>query len=210
MFFATSDGTFVEGYYTSALLSELLLGRHPGEGIIYDVRYTWAIEDTVRRCGGKPILSRVGHSYIKEAMRWHNALFCGEASGHIYFRDYFCANSGMLPFLLLLAHLGATGSTFADLIEPLMSAYFVSGEINTRAANAPDIMADLESAYGASARVSKLDGLTLECGRDWRCNVRTSNTEGLLRLNVEAGSESRMQDKRDELLGFIRQRAVTH
>lgn len=203
VFFATGDGEFIEGYFMSALLSELLLKKQPGSSIVYDVRYTWAIIDAVKRAGGVPVKSKVGHSYIKKSMRENNALFCGEASGHCYIRDFFYADSGMIPFLWVLELLSTTDMTLREHVQPYLDKYFVSGEINTRAENPDAIIAGIKAKYADATEIDETDRLTIEYGREWRCNIRTSNTEPLFRLNVEATTPELMAEKRDELVALI-------
>lgn len=202
-FFATGDGTFLEAYYMNAMLAAALLAKHPGDKVIYDVRYTWAVIDAVKAAGGEPIPCRVGSSFIKQAMREHNALFCGESSGHYYFREYFACDTGMLPFLLILELLSTTGKTLTELAGDLMHRYVVSGEINRTVADAAEIIERLKERYKDATTIDETDRLTVEYDRDWRFNVRTSNTEPLLRLNVEAKNHQLMEEKRDELLALI-------
>ena len=202
-FFATGDGIFLEAYYMNAILAQALLAKQPGEKVIYDVRYTWAVIDAVTAAGGEPIPCRVGSSFIKQALREHNALFCGESSGHYYFRDYFYCDTGMLPFLLILELLSTTGKTLNELAGDLLSKYVVSGEINRTVEDSAAIIEQLKAKYADATTIDETDRLTIEYNRDWRFNVRTSNTEPLLRLNVEANSQQLMQAKRDELLALI-------
>lgn len=202
-FFATGSGIFLESYFTNGILAKAILEKHPGASILYDVRYTWASIDAISEAGGKPIEVRCGHSYIKTAMREHDAIFCGEASGHLYFRDYFYADTGFVPLLLMLELLAVKNTTIDELVKPYLEKYFVSGEINRKVANADAIIAALKEKYADATTVNELDRLTIEYGRDWRFNVRTSNTEPLLRLNLEANSQALMETKRDEVLGFI-------
>lgn len=202
-FFATGDGVFLEAYYMNAILATALLAKHPGEKIIYDVRYTWAVIDAVKAAGGEPIPCRVGSSFIKQAMREHSALFCGESSGHYYFRDYFACDTGMLPFLLILELLSTSGKTLTELAGDLMERYVVSGEINRTVEDSDAIVAAIKEKYADASTIDETDRLSIEYGRDWRANIRTSNTEPLLRLNVEANSQALMEEKRDELLALI-------
>lgn len=203
VFFATGAGNFVEGYHTAALLTRALLGRYPGESVVYDVRYTWAIEDAAKNGGGQAILSRVGHSFIKEALRRHQALFCGEASGHIYFRDYFYADTGLLPLLVLLELLGREDTRLDELAAPLAARYPVSGEMNFRVAAPGVVLDELRQRYAGADVLHELDGLTVEYGRRWRFNVRVSNTESLLRLNVEACDPDLLEERRHELFSTL-------
>ena len=203
VFFATSSGIFVEPYYTNAALIAYMLKKMPGSTIIYDPRYTWALIDSALQNGGKAVIERVGHSYIKSAMRKENAFFSGESSGHTYFRDFWFADSGIIPLLEILEMTGATGKSLDEILVPYYAKYFISGEFNSTVADAKAILAKLEEKYSDS-QILKLDGLSIEYS-DWRASIRTSNTEPLMRLNVEAKSKEKMAEKRDELLDLIRQ-----
>lgn len=202
VFFCTGSGVFVEPYYTNAALIAYMLKKMPGSTIIYDPRYTWALIDSAEQNGGKAIIERVGHSFIKLAMRKENAFFSGESSGHTYFRDFWFADSGIIPLLEVLEIIGASGKSFDEILAPYFAKYFISGEYNSTVADAKAIMAKIEEKY-ADAQILKLDGLSIEYS-DWRASIRTSNTEPLLRLNVEAKSKEKMAEKRDELLELIR------
>ena len=208
-FFATGSGIFLESYYTNAILAKAILAKHPGTAILYDVRYTWASIDAAKELGGEPVQVRCGHSYIKKAMREHDAVFCGEASGHLYFRDYFYADTGFVPLLLMLELLSVKNVTLDELAKPYLDKYFVSGEINRKVINADAIITALKEKYANATTINELDRLTIEYNRDWRFNVRTSNTEPLLRLNVEANTQALMEEKRNEVLAFIDSMAVT-
>ena len=201
VFFCTGSGTFVEPYYMNALLVKGILAKNPGSTIIYDPRYTWAVIDSTLENGGKADISRVGHSFIKEKMRQVDAVFSGESSGHTYFRDFYYADSGLIPLLIVLELISTEGS-LDKLLKPYFDKYFISGEINTKTERVTEIMKELEVKY-ADAKIDKIDGLSIEYP-DWRASIRTSNTEPLLRLNVEAKSEAKMTEMRDELLGLIR------
>ncbi|HLC43582.1 MAG TPA: phosphomannomutase/phosphoglucomutase [Patescibacteria group bacterium] len=203
VFFATGNGIFVEPYYTNAALIAYMLKKMPGSTIIYDPRYTWALIDSALQNGGKAVIERVGHSYIKSAMRKENAFFSGESSGHTYFRDFWFADSGIIPLLEILEMTGATGKSLDEILAPYYAKYFISGEFNSTVADAKAILAKLEEKYSDS-QILKLDGLSIEYS-DWRASIRTSNTEPLMRLNVEAKSKEKMEEKRDELLDLIRQ-----
>lgn len=192
----------MEPYYLNTLLITSQLDKHPNEKIIYDIRYTWALIDAINASGGTPLVSRVGHSYIKQKMREQNALFATESSGHTYFRDFWFADCGMLPAIQLLEYLSNTQIPLSKLIEPVMQKYFISGEINTSVKDVPGKLAQLKEKY-SEGKINELDGLTVEFD-DVRFNVRPSNTEPLLRLNVEAKSLQKMEEKRDEVLGLIR------
>jgi len=206
VFFCTSSGQFVEPYYTNAALIAYMLKKDPGATIIYDPRYTWALIDSAEENGGKAEICRVGHSFIKLAMRKSNAIFAGESSGHTYLRDFWYADTGILPLLLLLEMLGDSGKNLDETLRPYYDKYFISGEYNNTVADSQAVMVEIEKKY-SDAEISKLDGLSIEYSkpeRSWRASIRTSNTEPLLRLNVEAVSQELMEEKRDELLEIIK------
>ena len=200
-FFFDEKGKFIEGYFITALLARTFLERRPGSKIIFDPRLTWANIDTVRDNGGIPIINKCGHSFFKDRMRRENAVFAGEMSAHYYFKDNFFADNGMIPFLVMLEILSTTGKTMSQLVEPLKDRYAVSGEINREVKNTKKILEGMEDQY-KDAVVDHLDGLSIEYP-DWRFNVRPSNTEPLLRLNLEAKSGKLMEEKRDEVIQFI-------
>lgn len=202
-FFFDEKGNFIEGYFITALLAENLLKRNPGEKIIYDPRLTWATEEVIRQNKGIPILNKAGHTFIKDRMRQENALFAGEMSAHYYFRDNFYADNGMIPFLMILEMLSVTGKKMSELVAPFTSKYFVSGEINSEVADVKSVMEKIENLY-KDGKILKIDGLSVEYS-NWRFNLRPSNTEPLLRLNVEALSKELMEEKRDTLLKLIRE-----
>lgn len=202
-FFATDEGEFLEAYYINAILSKIMLSKNPKSKIIYDVRYTWAIIDQVDKIGGTAIESKVGHSFIKENMRRHNALFCGESSGHYYFRDFYFCDSGMIPFILILDLLSESNQSLAEITKNLRSKYFVSGELNYQIENSPKIIKKILDRFQDDAtRISNLDKLTMEFDHTWRFNIRTSNTEPLLRLNIE-GESAKIVSKKKQLLENI-------
>ena len=202
-FFIDDTGQFVDGDFLTALLAESLLRKNPGEAILYDVRASWAVRDTVEARGGKALMNRVGHAFFKTRMREENAIFGGEVSGHYYFRDFYCADSGTIPALLILELLSHEGKTMSELLEPYRSKYFISGEINTEVDDQAAKLALLEETY-SDGHQYELDGLSVEY-EDWHFNVRPSNTEPLLRLNLESlVSPEHMEEKRDEVLGLIR------
>ena len=200
-FFFDETGEFVQGYFITALLSKIFLKKYPGSKIIFDPRLTWANIDTVRENGGIPIINKCGHSFFKDRMRREDAVFAGEMSAHYYFRDNFYADNGMIPFMIMLETLSITGMTLSQLLSPLKNKYFVSGEINKAVKNTRKILEDIENKY-REATVDHLDGLSIEYP-DWRFNVRPSNTEPLLRLNLEAKSKNLMEEKRDEVIQLI-------
>jgi phosphomannomutase len=202
-FFIDSDGEFVPGDFLTALLADSLLRKHPGETILYDVRASRAVPDTVRRDGGVPEINRVGHAYFKARMRAEGSLFGGEVSGHYYFRDFFCADSGTIPALLVLELLAGSEQSLAQLLAPYRERYFISGEINSEVADQQAKMEEIAVRY-ADARQSRLDGISIDYD-DWHFNVRPSNTEPLLRLCLESlVSPADMERRRDEVLALIR------
>jgi phosphomannomutase len=167
------------------------------------VRASRAVPDTVERAGGHPYVNRVGHAFFKTRMRELGAAFGGEVSGHYYFHDFYCADSGTIPALLILELLSVEGKKLSELLEPLRSEYFISGEINSEVGAQEGKMKEIEERY-RDARVSKLDGISIDYD-DWHFNVRPSNTEPLLRLNLESlVSQEHMEQKRDEVLDLIR------
>jgi phosphomannomutase len=205
-FFIDGKGGFVPGDFVTALLAEAFLMRHPGATIVYDVRASYAVKDTVARYGGKALMNRVGHAFFKRRMREENAIFGGEVTGHYYFRDNFYADNGFIPALLLLEFMSKKGQTLEQLLEPLTSRYFISGEINTKVSSmaAVDEKLDGLAARYSRGKVYRMDGVSAEFP-DWHFNVRPSNTEPLLRLNLEAVNPDLMSERRDEVLAYIRQ-----
>ncbi len=203
-FFIDDTGAFVDGDFLTALLAESLLAkRAPGEAILYDVRASWAVPDTVRRAGGTPYVNRVGHAFFKTRMRAEGSLFGGEVSGHYYFRDFYCADSGTLPALLVLELLSTRGKRMSELLAPYHAKYFISGEVNSEVADQQGKMREIAEHY-ADARQSRLDGISIDY-EDWHFNVRPSNTEPLLRLCLESlVSREDMERRRDEVLELIR------
>jgi phosphomannomutase len=205
VFFIDGRGEFVAGDFVTALLAEAFLIKHPGSKIVYDVRASYAVKDTVARYGGTALMNRVGHAFFKRRMREENAIFGGEVTGHYYFRDNFYADNGFIPALLILELMSRKNQTLEQLLDPLREQYFISGEINTRVSGmevAQEKMDVLAARY-TDGRVYTLDGVSAEYA-DWHFNVRASNTEPLLRLNLEAVNERLMEQKRDEVLAFIR------
>lgn len=204
-FFFDERGGFVSGYFVTALLAEALLVKYPGGKIIYDPRLVWAIEDTVKRCGGIPLINKSGHAFFKDRMRQEEALFGGESSAHYYFdRNFFCDN-GMIPFLLLLERLSETGQRLSQLAAPLRAKYFAAEETNFDLKSDEAVetkIKEVEARY-SNGHVEHIDGLSVAYGREWRFNLRPSNTEPLLRLNVEAKSQELLEQKFAELKGLI-------
>jgi phosphomannomutase len=201
-FFVDDTGDFVPGDFTTALFAQAILGREPGGKVIYDVRASWAVPEAIRAAGGVPLINRVGHAFIKQRMREEHAVFGGEVSGHYYFRDFSQADSGTVPFLLMCELVSRHGKLSAAL-APFRERYFITGEINTPVADVPAKLAELEERFGGEGTVTHLDGLSVEFG-DWHFNVRPSNTEPLLRLNLEALDAGTMEARRDEVLDLIR------
>ena len=202
-FFIDDGGAFVDGDFLTALLAESLLRRHPGEAILYDVRASRAVPDTVARAGGVAFRNRVGHAFFKSRMRAEGSLFGGEVSGHYYFRDFYCADSGTIPALLVLELLATAGQPMSRLLAPYRERYFISGEINSEVADQNAKIEEIAARY-ADARLDRLDGISVDY-EDWHFNVRPSNTEPLLRLCLESlVSPEDMVRRRDLLLGLIR------
>lgn len=202
-FFIDEQGEFVPGDFVTALLAEALLGRYPGVQVLYDLRASRAVPDTIRANGGVPLMNRVGHAFFKQRMRREPVLFGGEVSGHYYFRDNYNADSGFIPALLILELLSRKGATMSELLEPLRSRYFISGEINSEVADVDAVLRHLEERFG-DGEVTHLDGVSVDYPT-WHFNVRPSNTEPLVRLNIGAQSEAEMEEKRDLVLSTIRE-----
>ena len=202
-FFIDEDGEFVPGDFMTALLAEEVLRLHPGATILYDVRASRAVPDTVARCGGTAEVSRVGHAFIKVAMRDTGGMFAGEVSGHYYFREFYGVDTGILPALLVLQLVSRSGSRLADLLAPLRERYHITGEINSPVPDVALKLQELKDRFGGGATISHLDGISIDHDT-WRFNVRPSNTEPLLRLNLEAQSAAEMAERRDEVLAVIR------
>jgi len=202
-FFVDDTGEFVPGDFVTALLAESILEKEPGAKIIYDVRASWAVRDTVERAGGVSLINRVGHAFIKERMRQEGAVFAGEVSGHYYFRDFYQADSGTIPALLMLELVSTRGRKLSELLQPYRERYFITGEINTPVEDVALKLQEIKERVGREGEVSHLDGISITA-EDWHMNVRPSNTEPLLRLNLEALDPELMQKKRDEVLAVIR------
>jgi len=202
-FFVDDTGEFVPGDFATALFAESILAKEPGAKIIYDVRASWAVPETIRRAGGIPLVNRVGHAFIKHRMREEGAVFAGEVSGHYYFRGFSQADSGVIPFLLMLELISTRGKRLSEILRPFRERYFITGELNTPVDDVESTLQELKERFGAEGRVIELDGISVEA-EDWHMNVRPSNTEPLLRLNLEARSRELMEGKRDEVLSVIR------
>jgi phosphomannomutase len=205
-FFVDGKGRFVAGDFVTALLAEAFLRKEPGASIVYDVRASHAVKDIVARHGGTALMNRVGHAFFKKRMRDDNATFGGEVTGHYYFRENFYADNGFIPALLILELMSIKGQTLDELLAPLRATYFISGEINTEM---PDMDAvagriDALAARYADGELHRMDGISVEYPT-WHFNVRPSNTEPLIRLNLEGTTAELMEEKCDEILAFIRQ-----
>jgi len=198
-------GRFIEGYYIVGLLAEALLAHHRGAKIIHDPRLTWNTIDMVKRAGGLPVQSKTGHAFIKERMRQEDAIYGGEMSAHHYFRDFAYCDSGMIPWLLVLQLLSSRNEKLSALVRERLQAFPVSGEINLRLDDPHAAIARIEQTYASEACVlDRTDGLSMEFP-DWRFNLRCSNTEPLLRLNVEArGDAGLMEARTAELLDALK------
>lgn len=201
VFFCANDGTFLDSYYSNVLLIEHMLKKNPNSKIIYDPRYTWALIEATQKNGGVALLERVGHAFIKARMRKEDAIFSGESSGHTYYRDFWYADSGMIPFLQILEIISKDEKTFRELVAPILEKFPISGEINFITDKSVDIMKKCEEKY-SDAEIDRIDGLSFEYG-DWRFNLRTSNTEPLLRLNMEAKNKELLNEKLSEVKGLI-------
>ena len=201
-FFVDDTGEFVPGDFVTALLAESILAKEGGGKVIYDVRASRAVPETIERAGGTALVNRVGHAYIKHRMRKEGAVFGGEVSAHYYFRDFSQADSGVVPFLLLLELISKSGRTLSELLAPYREQFFLTGEINTPVADVALKLRELKERF-ADGTITELDGVSVDYD-DWHFNVRPSNTEPLLRLNLEAFSQEQMERKRDEVLELIR------
>lgn len=197
-------GRFVPGDFLTAIFSEYFIKRYPGCGIVYDIRASKAVREIIASTGGKAFPNRIGHTHIKARMKQEGAYFGGEVSGHYYFKNFFLCDSGLVSFVYLLEYLSTTSKTLDQIIDEYSNKYFLSGEINNKVIDVQKVLTEIENTYAAKAisPVERIDGLTFEMG-DWRFNLRTSNTEPLLRLNLEADSQQLMEEKRDEVLAVI-------
>jgi len=204
VFFVDERGEPVPGDFITALVARQMLARHPGAGIVYDLRASWAVADWVRRAGGRPIPERVGHSYIKQRMRAENAVFGGEVSGHYYFRDHYYADNGFIPLLCVLQMLSESQGTLSELVAGL-GDYYVTGEINSTVPDVGAVLERLKARY-ADGRQDFTDGISVEYP-DWRFNVRPSANDPVVRLNLEARTPEAMDARREEVLALIRQEA---
>jgi phosphomannomutase len=204
-FFIDGSGEFIAGDFITALLAEAFLLKYGPSTVIYDLRASHAVKDTVAKYGGRALMNRVGHAFIKQRMRQEDGIFAGEVTGHYYFRDFYYADNGFIPALLILELMSKKNQSLHELLRPLRERYFISGEINTKLASiddAPKKLAAIEARY-KDAQIAKMDGVSVDYP-DWHFNVRGSNTEPLLRLNLEAATPELMEKKRDEVLDVIR------
>ena len=203
-FLFDENAEFIEGYYIVGLLAEAFLKKEPGAKIIHDPRLTWNTIDVVTKAGGIPVMSKTGHAFIKERMREEDAVYGGEMSAHHYFRDFAYCDSGMIPWLLVAELLAVKGQTLSQQVSKRMKAFPCSGEINFKVTNATAIIASLAEKYSSSCEEKDIiDGLSLNCA-DWRFNLRTSNTEPLLRLNIETkGNVEKLDDLLKEFISII-------
>jgi phosphomannomutase len=204
-FFIDGSGEFISGDFITALLAEAFLLKYGPQTVIYDLRASHAVRDTVARYSGRALMNRVGHAFIKQRMRQEDGIFAGEVTGHYYFRDFYYADNGFIPALLILELMSKKNQSLRDLLQPFRERYFISGEINTKLASMDEVpkkLAALETRY-RDAQLAKMDGISIDYP-DWHCNVRGSNTEPLLRLNLEARTPELMEKRRDEVLSVIR------
>lgn len=202
VFITDEHGTLIGGDMVTALVSKMLLRTHPGATILYNLICSRSVPEVIQAAGGKPVRTRVGHSIIKRIMREQNAVFGGEHSGHFYFRDHYYADSGLIALLLVLALVSSERKPLSELLRPI-DTRFRSGEINSEVRDIPGKLTEIERRYGDAKEIDHLDGVTIQYD-DWWFNVRPSNTEPLLRLNVEADNPALLASKRDEVLALIR------
>ena len=203
-FFTIDDrGEFVSGDFMTALMGQYYLEKYPGAKILYDVRASWAVPDLISAAGGTPLVERVGHAFIKQRMSQEEAVFAGEVTGHYYFKDFYYADSGIVPALIIMEMLSKKNAKLSELLQSLEAKYFISGEINSRIEG--DVQAKMQELAEtfSHGKIDWLDGVSV-IDEDWHFNVRPSNTEPLLRLNLEAKSKALMEEKRDQVLGIIR------
>ncbi|MBZ1356511.1 MAG: phosphomannomutase/phosphoglucomutase [Candidatus Nealsonbacteria bacterium] len=202
VFFCTGSGKFIEPYYTNAILIKQILEKNGGGKIIYDPRYIWALVDAAKEAGGEAIMERVGHSFIKARMKEEDAIFSGESSGHTYFRDFWYADSGIIPLLMILEII-SSGQSFEELLKPLFSKYFISGEINTKVDDKERVFKELKEKY-SDGEFSEIDGLCIEFD-SWRASIRASNTEPLMRVNVEGKTQEIVDQKKEEIMQILKE-----
>jgi phosphomannomutase len=203
-FLFDEKGNFIEGYYIVGFLAQAFLRKYKGASVIYDPRLVWNTIEIVESLGGTPVLCKSGHAFIKDKMRKENAIYGGEMSAHHYFRDFSYCDSGMIPWLLVLELMSAAGKPLSELMKERMARYPISGEINSKVADAKAVLAKIEEKYGKTGKITRVDGLSIEYP-EWRFNLRMSNTEPVIRLNVEVRQDKALlKEKTDELLREIR------
>jgi phosphomannomutase len=202
VYFLDETGKFLPGDFITTLVARYFLEKFPGAAIVYDIRSSWAVRDWVSKLGGRPIMERVGHSFIKRTMRRENAVFGGEVSGHYYFRDHFYADNGFIPFIAIMQMLSSGKVRMSELIASL-GHYYLSGEINSTVPDTNAVIKRIEEQYRDAQDINYLDGITISYP-DWHFNVRPSANDPVVRLNLEAKSQEMMEQKRDEVLGLIR------
>lgn len=203
-FCVDGKGRFVSGDFMTAVMAEYFLKKYPGAPIVYDIRASHAVPDLINKAGGVPLYNRVGHAFIKKRMMDEGAVFGGEVTGHYYFKDYYFCDSGLAPMVYLMDLLSKSDKELDQILDELSSVYYISGEINTKGVDAKTVIAKIKEVYGTQANeVLEVDGVSCLFD-DWHFNVRGSNTEPLVRLNLEATSQARMEEKRDEVLALIR------
>jgi len=206
-FFFDERGNFIEGYYLVGLLAKAMLTRSPGAPIVYDPRLTWNTIEIVQRAGGRPVQCKSGHAFMKDVMRQEDAVYGGEMSAHHYFRDFSYCDSGMIPWLAVLELISTSGRSLGELVGDRIAAFPASGEINRRLDDPLAALDRIKQQYATQAlRVDETDGVGIEF-ENWRFNLRLSNTEPLIRLNVESrGNRALMEDKTAELLALLEER----
>jgi phosphomannomutase len=203
-FFAIDDrGEFISGDFLTAIMGQYLLEKYPKSKILYDVRASWAVVDLITAAGGNPLMERVGHAFIKQRMAKEDAVYAGEVTGHYYFKDFFFADSGIIPSLILMEMLSKKGKKMSEILAPLEAKYFISGEINSKVADTKAVMQKLAEVYKDGGQHT-MDGISVSYPT-WHFNVRGSNTEPLIRLNLEAKTRDEMEKRRDEVLRVIRE-----
>jgi len=203
-FFFDEHGAFIEGYYIVGLLAQSILADGGKEGIVYDPRLTWNTLDIVEQLGGRAVICKSGHAFIKEKMRAEDCTYGGEMSAHHYFKAHWYCDSGMIPFLLVSKLVSQTGKSLGELVGQMIANYPCSGEINSKVADVPATIAKIEAIYGPQGTIDRIDGLSVDLGT-WRFNLRGSNTEPVIRLNVETrGDAALMHEKTEELIALIR------
>ena len=203
-FFFDEHANFIEGYYIVGLLAQAVLQADPTATIVYDPRLTWNTLDIVEKLGGRAVMCKSGHAFIKEKMRAEDATYGGEMSAHHYFKDHWYCDSGMIPFLLIARLVSSTGRSLGDLVSEMVANYPCSGEVNSKVSDVQTILAAVEEKYAPGGTITRIDGLSIEYP-NWRFNLRGSNTEPVIRLNVETrGDHALMVEKTEELLAIIR------